>query len=63
MCRLRFSAGNFKGVFKQGCGRDALLRAGTFLITGKVEERTRPSANFAAKSRTAVARAAWENAA
>lgn len=61
--KLPPAAANFIAVGCCGNVRDALLRAGTFLITGKVEERARPPANFAAKTRTAVARAEWQNAA
>ena len=45
------------------CGnvRDAFLRAANFLVLGDVTERPKPSPNFIAKSKTAVARAAWQN--
>ena len=54
-------AADFIAIGACGNVRDALLRAANFLILGDVTERPKPSPNFIAKSKTTVARAAWQN--
>jgi replication-associated recombination protein RarA len=59
--RVPRKAADFIAIGACGNVRDAFLRTANFLILGDVTERPKPSPNFLAKSKTAVARAAWQN--